>query len=69
MSSTSKQSENCLILDLGLYPTSSEVLKALKANHEDKDVQLLKLDPKEMNTSDWDHVLGLVIKNKKIITL
>jgi len=70
MSSTYNNSDDCLILDLGLYPSSPEVLKALNGSSEDKKVKkLLKLDPKVMTVTDWDHVLNLVIKNKKSITL
>lgn len=67
MSLTSKDNPSTyLILDLGLYPSSKEFMDSFK---NDKKNQILELNPNQMQKTDWDHVLDLIIKNKKCITL
>jgi len=67
MSLTSKDDiTNYLVLDLGIYPSSDELRKVLKNNKQN---HILELNPNQMKSADWDHVLELVIKNKKCITL
>jgi hypothetical protein len=55
-----------LILNFGLYPSSEVIMNSFE---NDKNNQILKLNPSLMKSKDWDHVLDLIIKNKKCITL
>ena len=67
MSLTSNHdASNNLILDFGLYPSSDEFKNFFKNNKKN---QILELNPNQMKQADWDHVLDLIIKNKKCITL
>ncbi len=67
MSSTSKnQSSAYLILDFGIYSSSKTLFSFLEKNNKN---QIIELNPNQMNAADWDHVLGLIIKNKKCIAL
>jgi len=67
MSLTSDEdTSSFLILDCGLYLSSKELMNYFK---NDKKNHILKLNPILMKSKDWDHVLDLIIKNKKCITL
>ena len=67
MSLTSKNdNSNYLILDFGINPESKGLITFVKNDNEN---QLLELNPSQMKNEDWDHVLDLIIKNKKCITL
>lgn len=67
MSLTSKNdNSNYLILDFGINPESKELINFVKNDNKN---QILELNPNQMKNEDWDHVLDLIIKNKKCITL
>lgn len=67
MSSTSNnKNTGFLALDLGIFPSSKVFRKMLES---DSQLQILTLKPDHMTSTDWDQVLGQIIKFKKCITL
>ena len=66
MSSTSKEKNTGYLgLDLGIY-SSSKVIRNTLAN--DSQNKILELKPDQMTSTDWDEVLGQIIKYKNNIT-
>jgi len=55
-----------LALDLGIYPYSKVIRETLEKESQN---QILELKPDQMTDTDWDQVLGQIIKYKKCITL
>lgn len=67
MSSISNNDDtDCLILDFGIYSSSKTLLSYLENNKKN---QIIELNTNQMDEADWDHVLGLILKNKKSIAL
>ena len=63
---SSNETSNYLILDLGIYTSNDQIKNSLKSNENNL---TLELKPNQMKNADWDEILGLIIKNKKSITL
>jgi len=67
MSSISNNDKSdSIILDFGIY-SSSKILRHYFDNNNKN--QTLELNPSQMEETDWDHVLDLIIKKQKCIVL
>lgn len=65
----SADGKDLLVLSTGLFPDRQTVLEALKLTVETDAMTLVDLDPQTMGEQDWDRVVDLILKSKKVMTI
>lgn len=65
----STNAKELLVLSTGLFPDRQTVLEALKLTVETDAMTLVDLDPQTMEEQDWDRVVDLILKSKKVMTI